>query len=79
MSTIRKGSSHFRAQVSLNFDPKTLDGLLAALAMAKNQIVVDTLIVKATRVDLTLSAWFKLAPAQPEEQPKATANKTKRS
>ncbi|WP_155837536.1 hypothetical protein [Herminiimonas sp. CN] len=71
--------SHLRAQVSLNFDPKTLHGLLIAMAGAENQIVVDSMIVRATRVDLTLSAWYKIAPAQTEEQPKATANTMNKS
>lgn len=66
--------SHLRAQVSLNFAPETLHGLLIAMAAAKNQIVVDSMTVRANRVDLTLSAWYKIAPGQPEEPPKATAN-----
>ena len=53
-----------------NADPQVLLALLAGLAAEPRQLVVDSLVVKAQRVDVRVSAWYQLgAPAAAVRQP----------
>lgn len=57
-----------KAKIEFNVDPKVLSSLLIAMANADHQIVVESMVVKHPRTELTVSAWYVLQPAVPSPQ-----------
>jgi len=54
------GFKQLRARLDFNAESPVILALLAAMNDSERQVVIETLIVKAQRVDLVLSAWVEL-------------------
>ena len=54
------GLRQLRARIDLNADTPVMLALLAAMNDAEHQIIVDTLNVKGSRLELGLTVWFDL-------------------
>lgn len=49
-----------RAEIEFNTDPTALSNLLAEIANAEHQVVVESLNVKLPRTTMTVASWHKL-------------------
>jgi hypothetical protein len=49
-----------RARIEFNTDPQALQTLLASFLRSEHRIIVESLLVKAQRTTLTVTAWYKL-------------------
>lgn len=64
-----------RATIDFNTDQLVLNTVLARLASAEHQIIIETLLVRPPpqRTEITVSAWYTLRPATAEAAPQAAA------